>query len=98
MRTVADGIFVEFVVDKVDMYVGMLLGNLRERIGERGMVEAVAELLRKSGEDTQHHRKEHEEAFHFTVNTLSVSVMSICSKLLSCSTTSSRGSARFHSK
>ena len=69
----------------------MLFGNLHERIGERCMVEAVAELLRKGGSGTKHHREDYNKAFHFTVNTLSVSVMLICSKLFSCSTTSLRG-------
>lgn len=93
MYSCRDGIFVEFIVNEVDVKVGMLPGNLSERIGKRCMIEAVAELLRKGVGDTKHHRKKNDKAFHFTVNTLSVSVMLICSKLLSCSTTSLSGRA-----
>lgn len=84
-------IFVEFVVNEIDVNVGMLPCNLHERVGERCMVEAVTELLRKAGSGTKHHRKENNKAFHFTVNALSVRVMLICSKLFSCSTTSLSG-------
>lgn len=88
MNVCRNRVFIEFVVDEVDVNIVMLLGNLSECIGKRSVVEAVAELLRKGNGEAKHHRNENNKAFHFTVNTLLVSVMLICSKLFSCPTTS----------
>ena len=52
-------IFVEFVVYEIDVNIGVLSGNLHECIGERCMIEAVAELLRKGGSGIKHHHEEY---------------------------------------